>query len=826
MGGCKAGHNVTRTLGVAMRWFHGQTVSSRLSGQNVGLCERFGRMTLLSIKDIKASGVSVCVAALLAFPVHAQESAGEEAAETEQPRRSATRALTETVVVTARKRGDEEAVQSVPIAVTALGEAQLDALKVDDLEDLTYTIPNVSLADIGTANGTANFTIRGVGVNSSIPSIDPAVGVFVDGVYYGINSGVVLDIFDLESIEVLRGPQGVLFGRNVTGGAVVINTKKPTDVFEAAGKALVESGLRGTGITYNLQGYVSGPIIEDKLLVKFAGYYRNDEGWFENQLTGDNIGAAESYIVRPSLTWFPWDDAEVNIRYEHGDVQGDGPVAQSHTNGFGTPGTPVNFDRESFDASIDEVGFQDTTWDQVIADIEFAVPFGQGGTVTNIFGWRKLSQDTLGDIDAQPLFIFHAPANLRQEQYSNELRYFGRFFDRMDLTTGVFYFTQTLDYAEQRDLLGVALGSQAGGVPALVQTGGGIQEHDTIGVFGNVDIDITDRLILSGGLRWSREEKEVQIANLVFNQVAPPAGGIPCNVVEGTCPFDFVDDESWTSLSSRLGLKFIVNENTLTYATWARSFRSGGYNLRNTAVPTTPEEAELLGPGPFDQEEVSSFEIGAKNTFMGGRGTLNVAGFYTLIDDMQREVNLPSEASGVLQLIRNTADARLFGFEAEGQFAVLDNFLLRGSVGYTNGEYTEVRFDLNGDGLVNSADEELDIPRLAPLTYNVGFVYDYDLGDIGIATLRFNYAHRDESAFTDNNRGILNAADIIDAGLDLLTWDDRAVLSFYGKNLLNDVQHGNDTQLGDTLAGFPLGGTFAPLTRGRTVGVELRVTYN
>ncbi len=777
-------------------------------------------------KHLRIAGMSVCVAALLAFPAQAQDATSETEAGADQPRRGATGALTETVVVTARKRGDEEAAQSVPIAVTALGAAQLDALKVDDLEDLTYAIPNVALSDIGTANGTANFTIRGLGVNSSIPSIDPAVGVFVDGVYYGINSGVVLDIFDLESIEVLRGPQGVLFGRNVTGGAVVINTKKPTDEFEAAGKALVESGLRGTGATYNLQGYVSGPVVEDTLLVKFAGYYRNDEGWFENQLTGDNVGAAESYILRPSLTWFPWDGAEVNVRYEHGEVEGDGPVSQSHTNGFGIPGTPENFDRETFDASIDEVGFQDTSWDQVIADIVFDVPFGEGGTITNIFGWRDYSQDTLSDIDSQPLYIFHAPANLRQEQYSNELRYFGRFFDTMDLTAGLFYFTQTLEYAEQRDLLGVVLGSPAGGVPALVQTGGGIQDHDTIGVFANVDYDLTDRLILSGGLRWSEEEKEVEIANLVFNQVSPPAGEVPCNVVDGTCPFDFVDNESWTSLSSRVGLKYIVNEDTLTYASWARSFRSGGYNLRNTAVPTTPEEAELLGPGPFDQEEVSSFEVGVKNSFMGGRGIFNLAGFYTQIDDMQREVNLPSEASGVLQLIRNTADARLLGFEVEAQYAVLDNFLLRGSVGYTDGDYTDVRFDLNGDGVVDGADEDLDIPRLAPWTYNVGFVYDHDLGDFGLATLRFNYAHRDESAFTDNNRGILNAADIIDAGLDFLTWDDRAVLSFYGKNLLNDVQHGNDTQLGATLAGFPVGGTFAPLTRGRTVGVELRLSYN
>ena len=132
--------------------------------------------------------------------------------------------LLEEVLVTGTKKAEAEKLQDVPIAATAFGEDQLEALFVRDLQSLSYTMPNVSMDDVGTAKGVANFSFRGLGVNSSIPSIDPTVGVFIDGVYQGTNSGVVFDQFDMEGIEVLRGPQGILFGRNVTGGAVLVRT--------------------------------------------------------------------------------------------------------------------------------------------------------------------------------------------------------------------------------------------------------------------------------------------------------------------------------------------------------------------------------------------------------------------------------------------------------------------------------------------------------------------------------------------------------------------------------------------------------------------------
>ena len=146
----------------------------------------------------------------------------------------------EEVTVTARKR--DEGIQEVPLSVTAFNSEQIDALKIRDLTNLAVSMPNVSLEDLGTSRGTANFSIRGLGINSSIPSIDPAVGVFVNGVYIAVNAGIVFDMFDLESVEVLRGPQGTLFGRNVTGGAILLNNKKPGEEIEATARYAVDTG--------------------------------------------------------------------------------------------------------------------------------------------------------------------------------------------------------------------------------------------------------------------------------------------------------------------------------------------------------------------------------------------------------------------------------------------------------------------------------------------------------------------------------------------------------------------------------------------------------
>jgi iron complex outermembrane receptor protein len=686
------------------------------------------------------------------------------------------------------------------LSVSAYGSDQLEALKVRDLTSLSVGMPNVALDDVGTTKGTANFSIRGLGINSSIPSIDPTVGVFVDGVYMGLNNGIIFDTFDLESIEVLRGPQGILFGRNVTGGAVLLNTKLPGQEFEASARATLEGG--GEELNKYLMATVSGPLT-DSLAGKLSVYTNDDDGWFKNEFDGDAHGKSDTDMARATLAWDASEDVSVVVRYEYSEAEHDGPAGQSHTNGSGVNQTILfglpTWDRDDHKFSIDEPGELTSRTDFFSAQVDWDVAFGDG-TITNIFGWRDYTSQSLLDVDSLPIHIFHSQAWNNAEQFSNELRYTGTFNDNLTLTTGLYYFTNEINYHERR------LINSSG--TYLEQDGGGDYEVESLGFFVAADFDVTENLTLSAGGRYTKEEKEADIVSLNQNVSFPPTVINTCNTVDGTCDFDFQDDEEWTSFSPKLGFTYHLSEETNIYGHWSRGFRSGGYNLRNTA--TDPEN----GPGPFDEEQVDNFEVGFKMS-LGERGRLNGAIFYNDIKDMQREINEPDGAA-VVQIIRNTADAEIFGIELDSTYALTDQLVLLASIGWIDPEYTDVSFDLNGDGVVDKQDENLDIPRAAELTYSIGLTHEMEVGEWGSVSSRINYAYRDESAYTDNNLGFIDKQKILDAGVDFYSHDGHWVVGLYGKNLLDEVKHGGDTQLS--------WGTFSPLSKGRTYGVE--VTYN
>ena len=762
-------------------------------------------------KSVIPSAVSpLAMAVAVALSSVALSSSVTQAQEPVQ--RGASSALLEEVVVTARKR--EEGAQDVPLSISAFNASQIDALKIRDLNDLSVGMPNVTLQDVGTSRGTANFSIRGLAVNSSIPSIDPTVGVFANGVYLGTNNGVIFDTFDLESIEVLRGPQGTLFGRNTTGGAILMNTKKPGDTLEATVRTAVETGDIG-GVNAYYMGAVGGPITSD-IGGRLVLYYNDDEGQLENEFTGDDVLAVEQKMARGTVTWTPGENTDITLVYEYLDIDGDGPQAQTHTNGSGVPGAFVNFDRDDFDLSIDEQGFQESETNFFVARLDQGVDFGDG-TITAIYGYRELEQSGAGDIDAQPVWIFHAPSWLDTTQNSLELRYSGLFAEKANVTIGTYYFDLDMDYHERRDLLGAALNPL--GIfdqPALRQDGGGEHETESYTVFAQLDYDLTERWTLTAGINYSSEDKDVKIASLALNTSQFP-DLTKCNIVNGPdCAYDFVDDESWDNWAPKLGATYHISDDQSVYTHWTRGYRSGGYNLRNTS----PDPLDT--PGPFSEEEVNNYEIGYKSSFDWGR--LNAAVFYNEIDDQQREVNLPSETSGVVQLIRNTADTTISGMEVDATIRLTDNMVLLASVGYIDAEYDEVRFDLNGDGVVDGADEDLDLPLAPEWTYSVGLTHDLELGSWGYMNSRINYAYRDDFAYTDNNLGYLDDIDMLDAGLDFVSNDGHWVFSLYGKNLLDEVSFGNDTQLPAELGGFPTGGTFSPVMPGIRYGAE--VSYN
>lgn len=758
----------------------------------------------------------------------------------------------EEIVVTALKHGERN-VQDVPVAITAFGADQLEALNYDDLQSLTYSIPNVQFEDVGTARGVANFSIRGLGINSSIPSVDPTVGVFVDGMYLGINAGVLADNFDLAGIEVLRGPQGVLFGRNVTGGAVVIRTAAPTDEFEVRGGVQVE-----TGLNYTADLAISGALMPGVLSARYSTYYNQDDGWFENDYDGSQFGEGELQVHRLAVRLTPVNNLEFLLRLEQGFGEGDGPAAQNH----------ALYSRDSFDFAINNRGYGSGDWEQAILETNWDVGFGDG-TITNIASWREYEGLSSGDIDATSFTAFHSRAVNEQEQWSNELRYAGT-FGPVDITAGHYMFEQELKYIEERFLFAGLLPTAP--VSALsplqyaaadpfwiTRVGGGQGEFSTWGAFVNADWHINDQLTLNVGVRYTEEEKQAQISrirrgvtavsqpiiagfgpaaalvglsilpadNLDGTTVVPGEGVVGGSIDNRTLVFtDSPFDLSWNDTSPRIGLQWQPSPSTNLYAFAAKGFRSGGVNFRVTTLGATglPQPATS-----FDAEEQTSYEIGWKQELMDGRARINLALFHNEIEGMQRETNVPG-ASGVQQVIVNAGDAIIQGAELETRFSVTDNFIVQLQAGYTDGEYDSVSADLTGDGLVNAADLALDIPRLAPWTYGVTLLHDLPLS-FGTVSSLISYNHRDENFYTDNNRGVLNEADIIDATFTFRPNEGDWSFAVYGTNLTDEATFGGDTQLPDS---SPYGGdgnpananpTFSPLNKGRVIGARLRLNF-
>ena len=716
----------------------------------------------------------ICVAFVPLAWIYAGASGAQEAP-----------AVVEEVVVTASKKAHAESVQDVPFAVTAFGASQLETLNYKNISSLSYEMPNVSLeSNSGTTAATANFSIRGLGINSTIPSIDPTVGVFVDGVYMGIVTGTLFDDFDLERIEVLRGPQGVLFGRNVTGGAVLLRTKAPSDTLEMAAHAAVE-----TGPNYIGDASISGPLIPGTLSFKLAARHNEDEGWFENDFNGRRFGDSSQTVVRPALRWTPNDALDVILRTEHGEASGDGSANQNH----------ALFPRDSFHFSNDAPGHNDTEWNQAFLESTLAVAPGDG-VITNIVGWREFETSATVDVDSSPAAAFHGELAVDQSQFSEELRYSGR-LGPAQVTTGIYYFEQDLLYLERR-LLAQGLVDRAGG---------GDGDFSTAAVFAATDWSLSRAVTLNLGLRYTSERKRASISTL-------RAGG--GSVAGGTLVPDFNGRDRWNDLSPRIGFQWTPAERTQLYASWSTGFRSGGFNFRNTDPG--------VAPGPFDSEKQRSVELGWKQDFAQRRARINVAVFRSEIDRLQREVNSPG-ALGITQVISNVGDATIQGAELEASLRATSDLTVAIQAGYLHGSYDSLHFDLNGDGRVNSVDESLELPRLAPWSYGASIAYDRLLGSFGELASRVSFNHRDASFFTDNNLGRLNDANMLNANVTLTPAGGATSFSVYATNLLDEVTFGGESILPNSPAfgavpGGPLP-TFSPLNKGRVVGAELRVKF-
>lgn len=719
-------------------------------------------------------------------------------------------------IVVSIKKPETDRLAYAGSATRIAGDALADR-HVQDISTLSYAAPNASLDPIGTFKGVANFSIRGLGVNSSIPSIDPAVGLFVDGVYMGTNAGTVFDLLDVDSVDVLRGPQGVAFGRNTTGGAVLIATADPSFTWTGHAAMTFEGPVdKGRGAPMmTARAVVSGPL-SDKVAFRAGILHSSDGGYFRNEYNNADFGKQETTTARLGLTLRASDALTFTLKGELTNSNGDG--AATHGNGL--------FARDTFNMSVNQTGYNHTR--NRFAVLRTKYELGTG-TITNIAGWRKFRQDTRNDIDSTPLSLFQSDTGTRQEQWSDEL-FYAADFKATRITVGAYAFHQKIAYLETRDLSGLGYSNSYGG---------GREKDDLLGLYGQVDHDLSRTVTLSAGLRWSWEKKDAAITYVVARAA--------CSTLDGSCPVSgilpgttqhngFADSHSWSNLSPRVALTWRAASDASVYASWTRGYRSGGYNLRITQPDAFEQVSAAIGSPAFGDERVDSYEAGIKLRTPDGRAHLNAALFWMDVRNLQREINVPSQTAGLAQSVYNTADARIRGVELDGEVALTGSLKLTGNLGYLDARYTHVFYDISGDGAIGAADLALDLPRAPQWTWGAGAQWSAPVSGKATLHAQVNFEHRSKYAYTDNNWGFNDASNRLDASVGVNLGEPNVTISIFGRNLLDEVQFGGDTQLpfgsGPNSDGVnrpydphPAAGTFSPMLKGRTVGLEAAMSF-
>lgn len=696
---------------------------------------------------------------------------------TESPSAS-TSVLLETVLVSARKRAADEAVEDTPIAISAFGAAQLDAVFADNLDDIGKLAPSVGLKPTSQVGG-QNFTIRGMGVSGTTASDEPAVGIIQDGVYWGSNYGAMLDTFDVESVEILRGPQGTLFGRNVTGGAVLVRTARPTGEFDAAVQTVVGNYGR-----LDLSGKIEAPVIEDKLAVKLAVLDRNLDGYYENLANGRDFGENNSTLIRGTVLATPTENFEATLILENYQQDGDSTAAV----GWEVPGNgPYNDGfrqpRDLWDVQLDNPGYSDIEVNFGVLEMNWDV---LAGKITSITGLRNVEVANTTDYDGSQFSYFNQSIGFEQDQFSQELIYASEYDGRVNFTAGLYYFKQDYTHTEGRDLNRHA---------TLTVTRAHL-DQESYAAFGEADIKLSDRWTLTLGARYTEETKEAK--SVPFSSAVTLCADDTIYGFED-CTFTYGpgDDHTWSDFSPKVVLGFEPTDDHLVYASATRGFRSGGYSLRGNPIFE-----------PFDSEEVNAFELGYKGELLDGTVRLNAAGYVNKYKDLQRTVLGVDPLFGVVQSTFNVADATIQGVELDVVAQVTDHLVLTAGYGYTDASY---------DSTVTGFDKDLDFVRVPEQTFAGSATYTFDLDQIGQLSLRGGVSYTDKEYFNDANTVSGPAYTLVDASVDYVSLNHKWKVSLFGKNLTEEEYFYWGSTLGALGANRFIG---APLTWGVRVGYD------
>jgi iron complex outermembrane receptor protein len=725
------------------------------------------------------------------------------------------------VVVTARHR--VENVQDVPAAVSVLGGEMLTNTNTTNINQLAELLPSVQFTAYNPRNSQIN--IRGLGSASNLANdgLEPGVGFYVDQVYYARPASATFDLIDINSVQVLRGPQGTLYGKNTTAGAVAVTTSAPT--FDP--EARVE--LTGGDYAY-AQGKlsVSGPLFGDTVAGRLSASYTTRSGFYTNVATGDEVNNYRNLMLRGQLLIKPSDTFSVRLA---------GDFSQQNTNCCAqvlseivTPSNGANFvtisqhfgytpvvepfaRRSNTNAEI--FARQETGGASAVA--EWDLP---GMTITSVTAWRFWDWTPSNDIDASPLDLFRKGSTADdQDQYSQELRIASTGENTIDYVAGLYYFREDLknqtitEYGAAAAYTYVSTAVPGAVLDGVRTVGDGKIKSTSYAAYGQATWHLTQRLNVTGGLRYTYDKKAGS-----FDQVA--SGGVPLVGIPlvfftalraGFAPNISYDaagsDRKW---SGQLGLAYDVSDDVMIYANAARGYKTGGVNL--AALP--PAVPKIIAP-----EQVDSVEAGLKTRLFDRRMTLNLALFQQTAKDYQANIYDPAL---VRLYLANVPEVRTRGLEFDMQARPVDQLSLYVSGALTEATYTDYPAAACGLENITLASCDLTGGQVAGVpkwAWSGGGEYRAPVA-LGELFVGLDYSYRSKIGSTGNSRYTeLEGRGLVNARIGIRSADGGWAAYVWSKNLLDEEYLTTKVPIGNN------GGLFSNVGDPRTVGATLRVDF-
>lgn len=684
-----------------------------------------------------------------------------------------TRFALEEVVVTARRRS--ESLQNVPIAVTALSGDALKLRGAADITELAQSVPSVTLEPSRATNSTLTAFIRGVGQQDPLAGYEQGVGLYLDDVFLARPQAAVLDIYDVERIEVLRGPQGTLYGRNTVGGAIKYVTRRLSDEFSGSLK-----GTYGSYDQVDLVGTVSVPLGDSFRVGGSVASFQRD-GYGENKTTGDDQYDKDILAYRLSAEWLPTDN--ILVRFSYDDTQDDSSAVAGYRPFPGAvSGAPVLNDIYDTTAgasdNISTAGINGNNEVQAegwMLGVDWNL--GDHWTFRSITADREDYTESVIDFDSLAVDDFDAPVIYDNDQFSQEFQLLFN-GDKMNLVTGFYYIDA--EASNDFDVVLGQLGRAAYGSELTAYTGGQV-DTESWSVFADLTWNFTDRLSVAVGGRYTEDKRSAD----VFRGSYLGAGGSPFfgndDAVLLAVTSDYEAERTFYDFSPRINVSYLWTDDITVYGGYSQGFKAGMFDPRGANLVTPAVEEGV------DPEQLDSYELGFKSVYWDGRAITNIALFYSEYTDMQvpGSVGIDTNGDGInddfVGTLTNAGEAEISGIEIEGNFLFTENFSMQVAASFLNADIKE--------WIVNDVDvsDQREIQNTPEEMAYIGFTYNTMVMN-GALTLNANWSYKGDITQFEAPAPILDqdAYDMINASVVWISGSESWLLGLFGKNLTDE----------------------------------------